>query len=86
MADRDLKGRTLGQHILRELIGAVGYGAMYRGEQPALERDVVVEVLHERRSDSDSRERLSTRRGSRRSSITPARRTSTASGPRTRVG
>ncbi|HEX3482480.1 MAG TPA: protein kinase [Kofleriaceae bacterium] len=48
----------LGQYILRELIGEGGYGAVYRGEQPALERDVVVKVLHEQRSDSESRERF----------------------------
>jgi serine/threonine protein kinase len=58
MADHGLAGRMLGQYILRELIGEGGYGAVYRGEQPALERDVVVKVLHERRSDSDSRERF----------------------------
>jgi WD40 repeat protein/serine/threonine protein kinase len=58
MADRDLSGVTLGPYILRELIGEGGYGAVYRAEQPALERDVVVKVLHERRSDSASRERF----------------------------
>jgi hypothetical protein len=31
---------------------------VYRGEQPALERDVVIKVLHERRNDSESRERF----------------------------
>jgi WD40 repeat protein/serine/threonine protein kinase len=58
MADRDLNGRTLGQYTLRELIGEGGYGAVYRGEEPVLEREVVVKVLHERRSDSESRERF----------------------------
>jgi len=58
MPERDFTGRTLGQYILRELIRAGGYGAVYRGEQPQLEREVVVKVLHERRSDSDSRERF----------------------------
>jgi WD40 repeat protein/serine/threonine protein kinase len=57
-ADRDLSGTTLGPYILRELIGEGGYGAVYRAEQPALERDVVVKVLHEQRSDSASRERF----------------------------
>jgi serine/threonine protein kinase len=58
MPDRDLIGRTLGPYILRELIAEGGYGAVYRGEEPALEREVVVKVLHERRSDSESRERF----------------------------
>ena len=43
---------------MRELIGEGGYGAVYRGEQPQLEREVVIKVLHERRTDSDSRERF----------------------------
>src|SRR5262249_43625037 len=35
-----------------------GYAAVYRGEEPLLQREVVVKVLHERRSDSESRERF----------------------------
>ncbi|HEX7837582.1 MAG TPA: protein kinase [Kofleriaceae bacterium] len=58
MADRDLSGRTLGEFILREQIGEGGYGAVYRGEQPLLGRDVVIKVLHERRSDDVSRGRF----------------------------
>jgi serine/threonine protein kinase/WD40 repeat protein len=58
IADRDLVGTTLGQYILRELIREGGYGTVYRAEDPALEREVVVKVLRERRSDSDSRERF----------------------------
>jgi len=54
----DLSGRTLGEYILREQIGEGGYGAVYRGEQPALEREVVVKVLREERGDGDSRERF----------------------------
>jgi hypothetical protein len=38
----DLSGRTLGEFRLRELIGEGGYGALYRAEQPALKREVVV--------------------------------------------
>ncbi len=49
---------TLREYILREQIGAGGYGAVYRGEQLPLERDVVVKVLHAQRSDNDSRERF----------------------------
>ncbi len=48
MADRDLSGRTLGEFVLREKIGAGGYGAVYRCDQPLLKRSVVVKVLHER--------------------------------------
>jgi serine/threonine protein kinase len=58
MADRDLLGCTLGDYVLRELIGKGGYGEVYRGEQPALEREVVVKVLHAQRTDNDSRERF----------------------------
>jgi serine/threonine protein kinase len=58
MADRDLAGRMLGEYILREQIGEGGYGAVYRGEQPLLERDVVVKVLREQRGDAESRERF----------------------------
>src|SRR5215510_11270771 len=54
----DLSGRTLGEFILREQIGEGGYGAVYRGEQPALEREVVIKVLREQRGDSKSRERF----------------------------
>ncbi|HEX7843367.1 MAG TPA: protein kinase [Kofleriaceae bacterium] len=54
----DLSGRTLGEYILREQIEEGGDGAVYRGEQPALEREVVIKVLHEERGDSDSRERF----------------------------
>src|SRR5213078_4159167 len=58
MADRDLAGRMLGEYILREQIGEGGYGAVYRGEQPLLEREVVVKVLREQRGDAESRERF----------------------------
>src|SRR5437868_14417397 len=58
MAGRELLGAALGPYIVRELIREGGYGAVYRAEEPALERDVVVKVLHERRNDSDSRERF----------------------------
>ena len=58
MEGRDLCGRTLGEFVLRELIGEGGFGAVYRGEQVLLERDVVVKVLHERRRDGGSEERF----------------------------
>ena len=50
---RDLTGRKLGEFVLREQIGEGGYGAVHRGEQPLLKRDVVVKVLHERRQRDD---------------------------------
>ncbi len=55
---QDLSGRTLGEYILREQIGEGGYAAVYRGEQPFLERNVAIKVLHEERLDNDSRERF----------------------------
>src|ERR1041384_7528982 len=58
MADRDLLGVTLGRYILRELIGEGGYGTVYRAEEPALEREVVIKVLRKDRSDDESRERF----------------------------
>jgi WD40 repeat protein/serine/threonine protein kinase len=41
-----LIGRTLGDFILREKIGEGGFGAVYRAEQPLLQREAVVKVLH----------------------------------------
>jgi serine/threonine protein kinase/WD40 repeat protein len=47
MGDRDdLRGRTLGEFIVRERIGEGGFGAVYRCEQPLLGREAVVKVLH----------------------------------------
>jgi WD40 repeat protein len=59
IADRDLSGFTLGEFILRERIGEAGSGAgaVYRGEQLLLGREVVVNVWHQRRDD-ESRERF----------------------------
>jgi serine/threonine protein kinase len=58
MADRDLSVSALGEYLLHEQIGEGGYGAVYRGEQPALEREVVIKVLLEERCDGESRERF----------------------------
>jgi WD40 repeat protein/serine/threonine protein kinase len=58
MADRVLSGRTLGEFILREQIGEGGHGVVYRGEQPLLERDVVIKVLRERYCDEASQQRF----------------------------
>ena len=56
MADEpaDLVGRQLGEFILREKIGEGGCAVVYRCEQPALKRDVVVKVLHARRRRNDA--------------------------------
>jgi WD40 repeat protein/serine/threonine protein kinase len=45
MADLDLSGRTLGEFVLRERIGAGGHGTVYRCERRAFGRDAVVKVL-----------------------------------------
>jgi WD40 repeat protein/serine/threonine protein kinase len=59
MAEPDLSGRTLGEFVLREQIGAGGYGAVYRCEQPVLKRDAVVKILHAgRRRNSTAKERF----------------------------
>jgi eukaryotic-like serine/threonine-protein kinase len=59
MAELDLSGRTLGEFVLREQIGAGGYGAVYRCEQPVLKRDAVVKILHAgRRRNNTAKERF----------------------------
>jgi eukaryotic-like serine/threonine-protein kinase len=46
MVGLDLRGRMVGEFVLRERIGGGGFGEVYRGEQPRLRREVVVKVLH----------------------------------------
>src|SRR5215468_5250489 len=58
MAEHVLSGRTLGEFILREQIGEGGHGVVYRGEQPLLERDVVIKVMRERCCDEVSQRRF----------------------------
>jgi WD40 repeat protein/serine/threonine protein kinase len=54
MGDRDeLRGRSLGEFILRERIGQGGFADVYRCEQPLLGRAAVVKVLHGRLRASD---------------------------------
>ncbi|MBP9208137.1 MAG: protein kinase [Kofleriaceae bacterium] len=47
----DLIGRTLGDFVLRELIGEGSFGRVYRAEQPVLEREAVVKVARSDRLD-----------------------------------
>jgi eukaryotic-like serine/threonine-protein kinase len=53
MVDNALSGRTLGQFVLCEQIGKGGFGTVYRCEQPQLQRQAVIKVLHEDRRASD---------------------------------
>src|SRR4051812_22043242 len=46
-------GRTLGDFVVRERIGAGGFGAVYRAEQPLLAREAVIKVLHRELRASD---------------------------------
>jgi len=48
-----LVGRALGDFVVVERIGAGGFGAVYRAEQPALERQAVIKVLHQRLRSSE---------------------------------
>src|SRR5688572_19553423 len=47
----DLSGRALGDFVVRERIGAGGFGFVYRAEQPALQREAVIKVLRAAASD-----------------------------------
>lgn len=48
-----LKDQTLGQYELRELLGVGGMGAVYRGYQASLEREVAIKVIFSRWAGSD---------------------------------
>jgi serine/threonine-protein kinase len=52
-SDDELRGRQLGDFVLRECIGAGGFAAVYRCEQPMLGREAVIKVLHNRLRTSD---------------------------------
>ena len=58
MTDLDLSRRRAGEFVLRERIGAGGYGTVYRCEQPALRRDAVIKVLQSRRGNDSSADRF----------------------------
>lgn len=45
MGHENLVGQTLGQYELRELLGVGGMGAVYRGFQTSLRREVAIKVL-----------------------------------------
>src|SRR5215475_2825563 len=48
-----LRGRQLGDFVLRECIGEGAFAAVYRSEQPLLGREAVVKVLHQRLRGSE---------------------------------
>jgi serine/threonine protein kinase len=52
-SDALLRGRRLGDFVLRECIGEGAFAAVYRCEQPLLGREAVVKVLHQRLRGSE---------------------------------
>jgi serine/threonine-protein kinase len=52
-SDASLRGRQLGDFVLRECIGAGAFAAVYRCDQPLLGREAVVKVLHQRMRESE---------------------------------
>jgi eukaryotic-like serine/threonine-protein kinase len=48
-----LRGRQLGDFVLRECIGEGAFAAVYRCEQPLLGREAVIKVLHQRLRTSE---------------------------------
>ncbi len=49
-----LVGRTLGEFVVREPLGEGGFGAVFRAEQPALGREAVIKVLHQKFAGSET--------------------------------
>ncbi|HZJ68194.1 MAG TPA: serine/threonine-protein kinase, partial [Kofleriaceae bacterium] len=47
-SDAQLRGRQLGDFVLRECIGEGAFAMVYRSDQPLLGREAVVKVLHQR--------------------------------------
>ena len=47
-SDTQLRGRQLGDFVLRECIGEGAFAVVYRSDQPLLGREAVVKVLHQR--------------------------------------
>jgi serine/threonine protein kinase len=54
VATTGTEGRKLGDFIVRERLGQGAFGAVYRAEQPLLQRDAVIKVLHQRGDDARS--------------------------------
>jgi len=52
-SDAELRGRKLGDFVLRESIGEGGFAAVYRCDQPLLGREAVIKVLHQRLRESE---------------------------------
>jgi tRNA A-37 threonylcarbamoyl transferase component Bud32 len=52
-SDHELRGRQLGDFVLRECIGQGAFAAVYRCEQPLLGREAVIKVLHQRLRESE---------------------------------
>ncbi|MBA3393851.1 MAG: protein kinase [Deltaproteobacteria bacterium] len=48
MGRDQITGRTLGDFVVRNKLGEGGFGAVYRAEQPLLQREAVIKVLHHR--------------------------------------
>ncbi len=51
--DVELRGRKLGDFVLRESIGEGGFATVYRCDQPLLGREAVIKVLHQRLRESE---------------------------------
>ncbi|HUS64117.1 MAG TPA: protein kinase [Kofleriaceae bacterium] len=49
-----LVGRQLGEFVVREPLGEGGFGAVFRAEQPALGREAVIKVLHQKFAGSET--------------------------------
>jgi serine/threonine protein kinase len=52
-SDAVLRGRQLGDFVLRECIGEGAFATVYRSDQPVLGREAVVKVLHHRLQASE---------------------------------
>ena len=51
--EAELRGRQLGDFVLRECIGEGAFAKVYRSDQPLLGREAVVKVLHQRLRRND---------------------------------
>ncbi len=53
-----MSGIPLGRYQVREALGQGGMGVVYRAEDPLLERDVAIKVIHPRRLTQEAKERF----------------------------